>query len=140
MGALGLVLAACGSDGDDDTTGGATGAEADRTVEVEMSDNAFAPTSIDVAAGETVRFIFDNTGEVAHDAFVGDAAAQAAHEDEMREAEEMGHGADEDGAVTVEAGDEAELVYTFTDAGPVEVGCHQPGHYASGMKLDVAVG
>lgn len=137
LGALGLVLAACGGDGDDET--GAE-AEADRTVELEMSDNVFAPTSIDVAAGETVRFIFDNTGAVAHDAFVGDAAAQAAHGDEMREAADMGHGAADDGAVTVEAGDEAELVYTFTDAGPVEVGCHQPGHYESGMKVDVAVG
>ena len=105
-----------------------------------MSDNSYAPTSVDVAMGETVRFVFANTGAVAHDAFLGDSASQSAHEDEMREAEEMGHGASDDNAVTVEPGDDAELVYTFAETGPVEVGCHQPGHYASGMKLDVNVG
>jgi uncharacterized cupredoxin-like copper-binding protein len=104
-----------------------------------MSDNSYAPTSVDVAVGETVRFVFDNTGAVAHDAFVGNPDAQSAHEDEMREAEEMGHGGSDDNAVTVEPGDNAELVYTFSEGGPVEVGCHQPGHYASGMKLDVNV-
>lgn len=135
-GGLALLLAACGSDGDPEEK---ADADADRTVEIEMSDNAFSPTDLAVAQGETVRFVFSNAGEVAHDAFVGDTAAQEAHEDEMQEAEEMGHGADSDGAVTVEPGDEAELVYTFTESGAVEVGCHQPGHYASGMKLDVAV-
>lgn len=135
-GALAILLAACGSD-DPDTE---TTTPADRTVEIEMADNSFAPTDIEVTMGETVEFVFTNAGEVAHDAFIGSADDQAAHEDEMRDAEEMGHGAEADDAVTVEPGDEASLVYTFGDAGTVEVGCHQPGHYASGMKVDVNVG
>lgn len=49
------------------------------------------------------------------------------------------HGAGDDDAVTVEPGDEAELTCTFDEAGRVEVGCHQPGHYKAGMKIDVTV-
>lgn len=142
-----LLLAACGGDDDDNESMGGHPAEspggesapAERTVEVQMVDNAFEPASIDVEAGETVKFMFDNTGDVAHDALVGDAEAQAAHEEEMREAEDMGHGADDDGAITVEPGDTGELVYTFDEPGALEIGCHEAGHYDSGMKIDVSV-
>ena len=142
-----LLLAACGGDNDDNESMSGHPAEspggestpAERTAEVKMADNAFEPTTIDVDAGETVRFMFENTGEVAHDALVGDAAAQAAHEEEMRGAEDMGHGADDDGAITVEPGDSGELVYTFEEPGAFEIGCHEAGHYDSGMKIDVTV-
>lgn len=136
---LALLAAACG--GDDSATG--AGGDAERTVEITMVDTAFEPSSVEVAAGESVRFVFTNDGEVAHDAFVGDTAAQADHEQQMRDAEDdsgMDHeGGTDDGAVTVEPGDTAELTYTFDDAGTVEIGCHQPGHYDAGMKIDVEV-
>jgi uncharacterized cupredoxin-like copper-binding protein len=139
-----LLLAACGSDddnesmsGEHDSAGDQTAAE--RTIEVEMVDNAFEPRTVDVEEGETVEFVFENTGEVAHDALIGDAEAQAEHEEEMAEAEEMGHDAGDDDAITVEPGDTGELVYTFDEPGTLEIGCHEPGHYASGMKIDVNV-
>jgi uncharacterized cupredoxin-like copper-binding protein len=141
-----LLLAACGGDDDDESMAGdepeSSGGEstpAERTVDVQMVDNAFEPTNIDVEAGETVKLMFDNTGEVAHDALVGDAEAQAAHEEEMRAAEDMGHGAENDDAITVEPGDTGELVYTFDEPGALEIGCHEAGHYASGMTIDVTV-
>lgn len=109
-----------------------------RTIEVGMLDNEFTPASVDVEKGETVKFAFDNQGDVAHDAIVGDEAAQVEHEEEMAESDGMSHGGDGD-AVTVEPGDDGELVYTFDEAGALEVGCHQPGHYASGMKISVTV-
>lgn len=155
LGASVLVLGACGGDdggGHDSMTGDDTMsdepasdnmAQSERTVEVEMTDNAFEPTSLEVQEGETVKFVFDNTGEVAHDAYIGDAEAQADHEDEMREAEMgeddgMGHGGDGE-AITVEPGDTGELVHTFDEAGTIEIGCHEAGHYAAGMKIDVTV-
>ena len=135
-----LLAAACGDD--DTTTGDAN--DAYRTVEVTMVDIAFEPDSIEVAAGESVRFVFTNDGELTHDAFVGDSAAQADHEQQMRDAEDdngMDHdgGDADDGAVTVEPGDTAELTYTFDEAGTIEIGCHQPDHYDAGMKIDVEV-
>ena len=138
---IALVAVACG--GDDDGTTNADSGTDERTVEIDMVDLAFEPDSLEVASGETVRFVFTNTDEVAHDAFVGDADAQADHEAEMREAEDEGHGGghgdETENAITVEPGDTGELTYTFEDAGTTEIGCHQPGHYEGGMKIDVEV-
>ena len=39
----------------------------------------------------------------------------------------------------VQPGELGELSYTFSEPGSYEVGCHQPGHYAAGMKIDVTV-
>ena len=132
---LAAALVACGG-GDDGT------ATADRTVEIDMVDTAFKPRTVEVAAGESVRFVFHNKGKVAHDAFIGDSAAQRDHEREMQEAEEGGHGghgADEEDAVTVDPGRTKELVHTFDRSGTYEIGCHQPGHYGAGMKVTVEV-
>jgi uncharacterized cupredoxin-like copper-binding protein len=129
-----LVLGACGS-GDDAPSVAPAGE--DRTIEVEMRDIAFAPTALDVRAGEKVRFVFKNTGQVAHDAFIGDQTAQEAHEREMRE----GHGDHGKGsnAVTVAPGKSAQLVYTFERPGQLVLGCHQPGHYTGGMKATINI-
>ena len=134
---LTLFAAACGG-GDDEAVGST---EADRTVEIEMVDIAFKPDAIDVKRGETIRFVFRNTGKVAHDAFVGDADAQQEHENAMKEGEDDhgDHGGNADEAVTVKPGATEELTHTFEDPGAVEIGCHQPGHYGGGMKVTVNV-
>jgi uncharacterized cupredoxin-like copper-binding protein len=165
---LAVVVVGLSACGDDDSTGDAgaslntggdssAGTEEDpRTVEVAMVDNAFEPTQVEVEAGETVRFVFRNEGAVVHDAVIGDEAAQADHEAEMRAAEEtatsgsegemgdMGHGAtsgegDEEAAITVEPGREGEITHTFDTAGELLIGCHEPGHYEAGMKVAVDV-
>ena len=141
--AIVLVATACGS-GDD---GGAvarsdrpSGSDA-RTVEVSMVDVAFEPTTLTVEDGETIRFVFRNDGKVAHDAFLGDDAAQKAHETEMSSmgGEGMDHGGDATTAVTVEPGKTAEITHTFRAGDELLVGCHQPGHYAAGMELAIDV-
>ncbi len=136
---LAVAVAACG---DTDDSSASAGDDA-RTVEIDMADNAFEPDAIDVTEGETVRFVFTNTGNVAHDAFVGDQAAQDGHAMDMREAEDDdhggGHGGGNSAAVTVEPGDTGELTHTFDETGSLEIGCHQPGHYESGMKLALDV-
>ena len=81
-----LTVAACGDD--DDTTAGT--ASSTRTVEIDMRDIEFSPDQVDVQEGETVRFVFHNSGAVTHDAFIGDEAAQDDHEMEMREMGGMG--------------------------------------------------
>jgi len=129
-----VLLASCGSTDDSSSTAGAGDT---RTVEVEMRDIAFAPTAVDVRAGEKVRFVFRNTGQVAHDAFIGDLAAQDDHEKEMR-GDHGGHGKTSD-AVSLKPGKSASLTYTFAQPGPILIGCHQPGHYSGGMRADVNV-
>lgn len=149
----GVTLAACGDTSDDTTTAGGT-----RTVEIEMRDIKFSPDTVQVAAGETVRFVFKNVGAVPHDAFIGDEAAQDDHEMEMRAADgsmsssssmtmdssttsssmDMGGGDGGDAVengITVEPGDTGELTYTFSEGEELLIGCHQAGHYAAGMKI-----
>ena len=135
-----LGLAACGGD-DDSASDEETGT---RTIEVEMRDIAFEPDEVDVRAGETVRFVFTNVGEVKHDAFIGDEAAQEDHEMEMRDEDEgggMDHGdggAEEEG-LTLDPGEEGELTHTFDEGDELLIGCHQPGHYEAGMTVSVNV-
>ena len=161
---LALVgLSACGDDGDGgaeaggslDASSEASGTEENpRTVEVDMVDNAFEPAEIEVTAGETVRFVFSNDGAVVHDAVIGDETMQDDHEAEMRAAEEtdgdmddmdeMGHGSasgegDDEAAITVEPGQQGEITHTFGSGDDLLVGCHEPGHYAAGMKIDVNI-
>jgi uncharacterized cupredoxin-like copper-binding protein len=134
LGVLLFALVACG----DDEAASPDEGTADRTIEVDMVDIAFAPESIDVAAGETVRFVFTNSGEVAHDAFIGDSTAQDDHAADMAD-DHGGH--DEDGeGITVEPGDTAELTHTFgAEDDGLLIGCHQPGHYEAGMVATIDV-
>jgi uncharacterized cupredoxin-like copper-binding protein len=115
---------------------------ATRIVDVGMRDIAYEPATIRVKAGETVTFVFHNTGTVVHDAFLGDAAAQAEHEREMSDgmAAMGGMHADDPSATTVQPRQTATLTHTFTTTGSTIIGCHQPGHYQAGMKLTVVVG
>jgi uncharacterized cupredoxin-like copper-binding protein len=129
-----VLLAACGSD--DGATDAGAGQGADRTIDVEMRDIAYSPTSVDVRVGETVRFNFKNTGQVTHDAFIGDTAAQDAHEKQMREGHDHGKDAN---AVSVNPGKSASLTHTFDKPGQVLIGCHEPGHYVGGMRITVNV-
>lgn len=163
---MALITAACGggddkpamnAEGSTATTAmndmeGSTGttgapAAAGKTVEVKMLDIAYEPKTLTVNRGERVEFVFQNVGKIAHDAFVGDMAAQADHEQEMREGGQsstsgghgMGGGDKDNKGVTVDPGKTGRLTHTFGKTGTIEIGCHQPGHYAAGMKVTVTV-
>jgi len=106
-----------------------------RTVDVEMHDISYSPTSIPVHAGETVTFVFHNMGRIQHEAFLGDATAQADHDKEMAGGTGgamAGMGGD---AVKVEPGKTAVITHTFKPGEALLIGCHEPGHYAAGMKV-----
>ena len=106
-----------------------------------MIDNAYDPETVEVSAGQPVTFVFTNDGEAVHEAYIGTAEDQEAHAEEMAAEDDGGHHTDEsDGeAVDVEPGDSGELTYTFEEAGEYLIGCHQPGHYEDGMRLNVEI-
>src|SRR3546814_8898412 len=56
---------------------------ATRTVQVELGDIFYEPKTIQVQAGETVRFVLKNTGQLLHDFTIGTAEMQAEHQKEM---------------------------------------------------------
>ena len=141
----------------------APAASATRTVQVEMTDIAFSPTSLEVKAGETVRFVLVNKGQLLHEFNLGNAAMHAAHQKEMLDMQQsgmltptgkggmdhaaMGHGSmdmpgmqhDDPNSVLVEPGKTAELTWTFTRADNLEFACNVPGHYQAGMVGKVKV-
>ncbi len=135
-----LLLAGCGGGSDHGESHGGTGSTGDatRTVEVTMRDIAFDPAAVAVKGGETVKFVFRNEGQIRHDAFLGDEAAQAKHEEEMRKEGSGGmEGHQGDDAITVEPGQTGSLTHSFKAGDALLIGCHEPGHYAAGMKIAV---
>jgi uncharacterized cupredoxin-like copper-binding protein len=140
----------------------APAAKATRSVEVVMGDMSFTPKAIDIKAGETVRFVLVNKGQLLHEFNLGDAAMHANHQQEMMKMQQSGmltptgmkemdhssmagmdHGMmkhDDPNSVLVEPGKTAELTWTFTKATNLEFACNIPGHYQAGMvgKLTVS--
>ena len=144
----------------------APAAKAQRSVEVVMGDMSFDPKAIDIKAGETIRFVLMNKGQLLHEFNLGDATMHAAHQQEMLKMQqsgmltptamkEMDHSAmagmdhaspahgmqhDDPNSVLVAPGKTAELTWTFTKAISLEFACNIPGHYQAGMvgKLTVS--
>lgn len=143
----------------------APAAKATRSIEVVMGDMSFDPKALQIKAGETVRFVLVNKGQLLHEFNLGDAATHAKHQQEMLQMQQsgmltptgikemshdmagmdhaaMGHGMkhDDPNSVLVEPGKTAELTWTFSKATSLEFACNVPGHYQAGMvgKLTVS--
>ncbi len=115
---------------------------ADRILDVTTLDTfRFTPDPITVKVGETVTFRITNDGKIPHDVVLDDQEGQDAHEVEMTEMIASGNMtmADEVNGFALAAGESKTLTWTFTEAGTVLLGCHQPGHYAAGMIASVIV-
>ncbi|MBH3460723.1 cupredoxin domain-containing protein [Pseudomonas putida] len=127
----------------------APASKATRTVDVVLKDIAFEPKSLQVKAGETVRFVVINEGKLAHEFNLGDKAMHVEHQKEMAamagmdhdnmagmDHSQMGHGGnghDQGNTVLVQPGQRAELTWTFRKSAPIEFACNVPGHYQAGM-------
>ncbi len=112
----------------------ADASEADRTVDVIASDElAFDPEVVEAQVGETITFRVENTGRIVHEFVLGDEHLQDEHQQEMAEMSPGMGMHDEPNAISVEAGETKEITWTFTTAGDVLYGCHEPGHYDAGM-------
>lgn len=117
---------------------------ADRVIGIEVDDDlGFDPDMLEVQAGEVVTFSITNAGETQHDFTLGPEEVQEAHEAEMADMDEMdeegsGHGGDPN-AISIPAGETAELTWRFTEPGAVLMGCHVPGHWDAGMRGEIDV-
>ncbi|MBB3191059.1 cupredoxin domain-containing protein [Halomonas cerina] len=122
----------------------------DRTISFEAGDMWFMPGQLDIQPGEIVKFEITNTGNLQHEFVIGDAAAQAAHREMMRDMAASGHGhgsghhggghGDAMPSVTIDPGETATLVWTApADEEEVEFACNIPGHYEAGMNGDIEI-
>lgn len=88
-----LILASCSAfaAGQDFAFGHpAKAADATRTVEIVMGEMYYEPASVQVKAGETVRFVLKNQGSLLHEFSLGDAAMHAEHQKQMAMMQQMG--------------------------------------------------
>lgn len=128
-----IVLAACSAA----ATPASAPSGSDR-IPVTLSDALkIEPATFTVKAGSTVTFVVTNSGAIDHEFVIGDDKAQADHEQEMRSMGAMTM--DEPNAIGVKPGETKELTYTFKDPGTLYAGCHEPGHYAAGMRATITV-
>ncbi len=113
--------------------------EAALTIEVSTLDTmAFEPGRINVSAGETVTFVVTNTGQAVHEFTLGDAAMQQKHADMMGHMP-AGMAHDQPNSIRLQPGETKQLTWRFGDAGTLEYGCHEPGHYQAGMRGQIAI-
>lgn len=140
----------------------AKAADADRTVEITLGDMYYEPASVQVKAGETVRFVLKNEGALLHEFSLGDAAMHAEHQKHMLMMQQMGmltptamqhdmskmdHSQhdmsgmahDDPNTVMLEPGQSAELTWTFSQSTGLEFACNIPGHYQAGMVGNIEV-
>ena len=128
--------------------------EVDRTIEVALEDVYFEPESISVKAGETVRFVLTNNGELVHEFNIGTPQMHAEHQEEMQmmvdhgvlEADKInfemmkmemedGHTMEHDdpNSALLEPKAKGEIIWKFDKAMELEFACNIPGHYDAGM-------
>lgn len=106
-------------------------------IEVTLTDALrIEPAQIRVPAGVPVTFVVTNTGTLEHELYVGDSAAQDAHEVEMAGGADMHDHRD---GIGVRPGQTKELTMTFQAGASLLGGCHVQGHYLAGMKTVITV-
>ncbi|HSV81907.1 MAG TPA: cupredoxin family protein [Ramlibacter sp.] len=109
-----------------------------RTVEVRMSDAMrFAPESIEVREGETIRFVVRNAGKVLHEMVIGTPEELKQHAELMKKHPGMEH--EEPYMSHVGPGKRGELVWNFNRPGTFQFACLVPGHFEAGMIGTIVV-
>ena len=134
-----------------------------RAVEIVLGEMYFKPEALNVKAGETVRFVVKNEGQLLHEFNIGTADMHAHHREEMAmmmehgmltptginpERMNMDHGQmgmghmkhDDPNSVLVEPGKTMELAWTFPKSGTLQFACNVPGHSEAGMMGQIAIG
>ena len=126
----------------------------DRTIEIEMYDNYYYPTQIEVKKGETIKFIVKNLGELVHEYNIGTKKMHIKHQPEMARlveheillADKIDHekmkkmaqkdhslGHSHSNSVLLEPSETGEIIWKFSKDISLEMACNMPGHYETGM-------
>lgn len=127
-----VLLAGCGG-------AAQAGSPVDDTVELTVHYSKFSATELRARPGTTVRFVVHNLDPIAHELIVGDEGVQERHELGTEPWHE-----ERPGEVSVPARATRTTTFTFpasgvSGAGPVQFGCHLPGHWNYGMRGVITV-
>ncbi len=112
-----------------------------RVVEVVMRDDGgrmrFQPDSFTVRQGEQLRFRIKNEGLVDHEFVMATREENLKHAEDMKKNPEMEH--DEPNMKRLKPNESKEVLWQFTKAGKIHIGCLIPGHLEAGMEARVVV-
>jgi len=112
-----------------------------RVVEVVMKETEgamlFVPDHISVKKGEQVRFSMQNHGESDHEFVLGTAEEIATHAKEMEKNPDMEH--DDPNSKRLQAKENGDIVWRFTEKGTFVFACLIPGHMEAGMRGTIEV-
>ena len=112
------------------------GSSIDRTIELSIRETEsgymlFEPDAIQIERGSVIRFSIRNTGALDHEFFLGSFDEVAKHQQWMREHPDMQH--DSANSVSIPSGQNADLIWEFSDVTNLEFACLIPGHREAGM-------
>ncbi|MEY3610926.1 MAG: hypothetical protein RJB14_648 [Pseudomonadota bacterium] len=106
-----------------------------RSLDIRMDDTMrFAPDTLQVQAGETIRFVVYNAGKVEHELVLGNDEDIRAHAENMKKGTDHSHSHAGAAAISVAPGQKGELVVTLSKTGTLQMACLIPGHFEAGMK------
>ncbi len=110
----------------------------DRVISVSMDDTMrYIPENFEVVAGETIQFDVVNNGKLVHEFVLGSTEELLEHHALMKKFPAMEH--DDPNATTLQASASGSVIWTFDNAGVVDIACLVPGHFEAGMKGAVSV-
>lgn len=104
--------------------------EVDRTVAVTADEFNFSLDEIDAEVDETIEFVITNDGKAQHEFTIG-----TTHE----HSDAGGHPTGSGSTGAIDPGDEATLIWTFTESGETNFACYIDGHDKQGMTGTITV-
>ena len=112
------------------------GSSIDTTIELSIRETEsgymlFEPDALHIESGSVIRFLISNLGGLDHEFFLGSFNEVAEHQQWMREHPDMQH--DNANSVSIPSGQNAELIWEFSDMTNLEFVCLIPGHREAGM-------
>ncbi|WP_235801925.1 cupredoxin domain-containing protein [Halopseudomonas pelagia] len=111
---------------------GANDEQVDRELVIRMGDNMrFTPDHFEVAAGETLKLVIKNEGQLLHELVLGTAEELEEHAALMAQFPGMEH--EEPYMAHVGPGETQTLIWTFNRTGRFDFACLLPGHFQAGM-------
>ena len=132
--------------------------DVNKVIVVNMYDNYYEPSKIEIKKGETVKFVVKNKGELVHEFNIATKTMHLKHQPEMmmlveneiilsdkidkkkmmemaKKNSSMAHS--HSNSVLLSPGESADLIWKFTNSVKIEAACNVPGHYEAGMVAEI---
>ena len=132
--------------------------DVNKVILVNMYDNYYEPSKIEIKKGETVKFVVKNKGELVHEFNIATKTMHLKHQPEMmmlveneiilsdkidkkkmmemaKKNPSMLHS--HSNSVLLSPGESADLIWKFTNSVKIEAACNVPGHYEAGMIAEI---